>query len=523
MKVSISSQRKLESNIQQLGRKVKQLKEKNKKLSKQSKYQKGRIKSLTEGRDSWKAKSTFNSLEKRELEKKLDRSKRVKRHQYPLPIITLCIKLRTLGGCSYRSICRILLILQTSKLLSIKKLPCANSIENWVSKIGLYCIENTAENMVSNECCLILDESMSQGNERILLMLLTPFQKERTEALNYKDVTICYLGGQSSWTGEKIKAEVEKIIAKTGVEIKQILSDEDSKLLKAGVLLQTPHLPDVNHAVANCLRKVFENNEEYKKLVKQISAFQSKSVNQDLSFLRPPKQRTKARFMNHKAFVKWGINMLENFEKLSEKERAFYSELLEHRAMLKKLEQCIDIAEQIVMPLKTEGLSNKTIKQVDQIISKQWFTKTVYSSTGLTLKHRYVEFFKPVAARSTRRMITKFEDKQDLFRQFLAHVEIYIDRYNDFVSTHEGCYNVSTDVIESLFGKHKTLKRTNPLIGISQLDLELPIHNIKIEQLPDITKTALEATFIASLKAFIDTHSSDNQASKRLAFFKKSA
>ena len=53
----------------------------------------------------------------------------------------LCIRLGVQANCSYVSICKILLILQISTNLELKQLPHANSIQNWVSKLGLFSIQ----------------------------------------------------------------------------------------------------------------------------------------------------------------------------------------------------------------------------------------------------------------------------------------------------------------------------------------------------------------------------------------------
>jgi len=520
MKISVSSQGKPERKILQLEKKVKELQEKNRAKSKEITKFKKEIKTLKVSRANWKSRNASKVKKMKSLTKQLKSKDKVKRHHFSLFIITLCIQLRVQTGCSYRGICKILKVLTQNKLLEIKRIPCANSIENWVSKTGHYCIENVSQNLGAKEYCLVVDESMSQGNERTLLMLLTPLQRQKEEALTFEDVQICYLGGKTSWTGEKIKKEVEKIMEQKGIEIKMILSDEDSKLLKAGRLLALDHLPDINHAIANCLKKTFEKQEDYKALIKQISAYQYKSVNQKLSYLRPPKQRVKARFMNQKGVVKWGETMIEKFDELNEKEQAFFSKLPEHEPMLKMLGKCIDLAEEIVKLLKTKGLSIETIKQVEQILFKEWFLAMGFIPITGLIESSHLDYLEPQSGTSISGMISRCEDPKDLFGQFLKHLKIYIDKYKEFVTTKEEAYNVSSDIIESFFGKYKSIKASNQLVGITQIDLELPVYSIPSDQITDMTKVALEATFVSDLRKFIDNHSSDNQAVRRAKFFK---
>lgn len=530
MKISLHSQREYESKIQQLEQKLEKSLEKCRKYSKGNKYLRKRNKELIESRDNWKAKNVAKSGKIKGLKRKLEKREKVKRHHYGLWIIVLCIKLRVQAGCSYRGICKILVILQTSFQLDMTRLPCANTIENWVSKMGYYCIENAGQGLPGKEVCLVMDESIKQGNERILLLLITPWHKEKEEALAYKDVRVCYLGGKSSWTGEKIKEEVEKIEKEKGIEIKGILSDEDSKLLKACRLLEYPHLPDINHAVASCLRKTFDKNSAYKLLIKQITSYQYKSVNQDLSYLRPPKQRVRARFMNQKGFIEWGLTMLNKFEELSEKENTFFNRLSDHEHMLNVLHKCIETGERITNILKIKGLSSETMDEVEQIYYEG--LKEVVLLAPIPFKMRRCKYAHPKKQTDgfclieplsypVYNIIPGKETKVGLFGRFLAYLKTYIDKYRAFLKTHKSTYNISSDIIESMFGKHKSISATNTLVGVSQLDLELPVHNVEQTEIPLLAKMALESTFTSDLEDWVKMHSSDNQANKRRKFFGK--
>jgi hypothetical protein len=502
MKVSLHSQREYETKVRQIEQKYERLAQKNKATAKDNKYLNRRVKELSCSRDKWKAKNASKRLKIKALAKGVNAKDKVRRHHYALMLISLCVQLRIQAGCSYRGICKILQILQINFQLGLTRLPCANTIENWVSKMGYYCITHAPGEAMGKEVCLLMDESIKQGNERILLLLITPWQKEKQEALSNDDVRVCYLGGKSSWTGEKIKHEVEKIVAAHGIEIKGIVSDEDSKLLKAGRLLECPHLPDISHAIAGCLRKTFEKNANYQLLIKQIGAYQAKSVNQDLSYLRPPKQRIKARFMNQRDFVKWGLTMVAKFAVLTEKEKVFFAQLPAFEPMLKVLDRSIEVGRKVAQILKTKGLSNLTIKEVE-----------TYVHTGKRI------IFKPEPSPKPCYENMTYDPTRAMFDLFLDHLKCYIEQYKAFLINHHGTFNVCSDIIESMFGKHKTFCGTNTLVGVSQLDLELPVHNLKRDDIDTWSRWALEFTFTADLKTWRKIHSSDNQADKRREFF----
>ena len=102
-------------------------------------------------------------------------------------------------------------------------------------------------------------------------------------------------------------------------------------------------------------------------------------------------------------------------------------------------------------------------------------------------------------------------------------MEKYAEKYESFLGKKKKNYPVSSDVIESIFGKHKNLVSTNGLVGTTILDLELPVHCQTTKDIRRNVKVALEEISMTCLKDWQQTHSSDNQALRRKIFFKKRA
>ena len=305
--------------------KIERLKEERSELKSRNRALRKTNKRLDKSRSNWKLKNTSKCLIINNLERKVSkREGKAGKHHYELWVVSLCVALRLKGKCSYRGIRRILEILNEYFDLGLRRIPCANSIENWVSKLGLFYLKEEGSRFRSDEICLIIDESIRVGQEKLLLILASPAKKLSKEALKYSDVMVCYLGGRISWTGELVRDEVEKIKKQFGFKVQYILSDEDSKLRKSARLLELSHVADISHAVGSSLRKTFEKSADYQVFMKLITSFQYKSVNQSLSYLRPPKQRIKARFMNQQPVITWAEKMLNRFDELNEKEATFF-------------------------------------------------------------------------------------------------------------------------------------------------------------------------------------------------------
>ena len=193
--------------------------------------------------------------------------------------------------------------------------------------------------------------------------------------------------------------------------------------------------------------------------------------------------------MNQKPVLNWALTILKKESNLTEPEHLFYKELKEYKAVIKSLNKCIGLCEQIAKPLKEKGLSKTTLEEFKDNLEK-----------------------------------ARKDFKEDLLIiTFIDLFSKYEHQYAEFYKGRKGQFNVSSDVIESIFGQHKNLGGTNKLIGVSFLDLELPVHCKTENEIIELSKTALEEIFTTDLIKWRTNHSSVNQAFKRNKFFKKRA
>lgn len=490
--MSTSKQKAPIASLREATRKIQKLEQsvsKNKEIVKEVRLEKRKLKrekkALIKSRDNWKKKNTEKRLKNNQLRKKLQGYEKAKRHQYELWKVDLCVKLRLLGGCSYRCICRILLILDTSFQLSCRDYPCANTIQNWVSKVGLYRLKHADTELDGKKVCLIIDESIRLGNEKLLLILACPADKAKQSALSYQDVEVCYMRGSDSWTGEKIQKEIEKLVKDKNYDLDYIVSDQASKMTKAARLLEVTHLPDLSHAIGTCLRRTFGKQVDYTLFIKQIAAYQSKGVNRSFSYLCPPKQRSKARFMNQKKIVKWAVSILSRHHLLCKEAKTFFADIVNHKAIIQILDICIELAEKIALPLKKKGLSEQTIQTALNLIEE-------------------VE-----------------KEKEGLVLTFIQNFKEYLTNYQVFILERGGVCELCSDVIESMFGTYKDKVSQNPLMGVTLLSLELPALCMESTEISGNIKNALEEVSILDLKKWRKEHSIDSQVIKRRNFHKK--
>lgn len=398
----------------------------------------------------------------------------------------MSILLRVKCNCSYECTVKILKLLNSYFHLGLKKVPCANTVQNWVSKVGLYSLEKEPSKLRGKQVSLIIDESMRLGQEKLLLVLKCPWIKKTKRALGFTDIEVAYMKGSKSWKGATIAKEMTASLLTKGIKAMNVLSDEAGNLTTATKEIGLPHLPDIGHAIAVCLRQTFDKQTDYISFTKLIASYLAKGVNQDLSYLCPPKLGRKARFMNQGRVIDWAEQLLLNWRKLNKVEKAFFSKLSEHKKIMKTLITCMTIARIVGLPLKQEGLSSKTLEQIEN-------------------------------------KLKGFEKKRGYVKVFLAKIQGYMANYKAFLSNYpaDTCIHASSDIIESLFGKYKFKANNYALTGLTKLNLELPLFCKTEKEIVQLTHLALEGISMTRLGQWVEEHSADNQLVRKMKFRKK--
>ena len=465
--VSLSAYRALEV-------KVVKLSTANKEIRGELRNAKKRIKRIESSRYNWKDKAISRREGQNKLKRQLKGRNEVhypKRHHYPTWVIKLVIVLRIYCNCSYGSLPKILEVLQKEYLYcaSELKIPNKKTMQNWVSKVGYFYMKQIDKELVGEELCLIMDESVRLGTEKLFLALVCPYKKWREGNLTADQVRVIYVAGSNSWTGDKIAEELNKVIKEKDLCIKYVLSDEGTNLKRATRLLKLPHIADISHSIATCLKKTFKELEEYKSFTKTVGQCSTKLSMGAYSFLRPYKQRVKARFLNQGKTVNWATIILDKWSSLDKEAQAKLSALPNHKAIIELLGAALDLARQVAKPLKYNGLNEQTIQKVIKLVEEVIDDSTV----------------------------------DEVVKIFAKHLKSYLVKYNEFISLEawqSQTIPVCSDVIERLFGRFKAKMGDNHFVTASTISLELPLMCLDKEELTQKVQIALETIFMTDLK-----------------------
>jgi len=406
-------------------------------------------------------------------------------------LITLVLILRIRCGCSYGSISKIIVILQENYMeVSCEQMaiPHEKTLQNWVSKVGYYYLQNNDKQLVSQEVCLIMDISVRVGTEKLFLALVCPYEKYFEGDLSYESVWVLYLKGDTSWTGDKISEQLTEVLSQRGLTVKYIVSDEGNNLIRGARLLKLPHLADISHLVATCLKKTFSKQKDYMEFSTAVNKCQAKLAMGRHSYLRPPKQRVKARFMNQQKVVDWAETLLEKWDTLDIEAVEKLEPIIAYQQTIIDLKVCIDLANKIAIPLKRKGLSIQLIEQALALIE------------------------------------TKLIKASDRLKTFIGYLKSYLMGYKNFITQEEWQgkrVHVCSDIIERLFGRYKSKVSDNYFVTVSTIALELPLMCLSQKELTKNVQLALEQVDMTTLKQWKNKQSADNQFSMRMKFFKK--
>jgi hypothetical protein len=334
--------------------------------------QKKRILELEQSRDYWKLcfKNLKNSLASNAKNSKDFSAKNqvAKGHCYPLFLVLFCVQYLGYGAQSFRGCVHSLVCINLCFRLGFGKIPSHTTIRNWACKMGYYRVHKEVEQR-EEKWLILIDESISLGNEKILLILGMPLSKVSFEkALNLSDLRVLAMEIRKTWTGEDINLVLQKV--SQNYPIGYIISDCGNNLKKSYVLGSHLHIPDITHNMANILASLYEKDTIFIAFSKQCGLLRQRWVLSKKSKFIPPAMRNKLRFANVFAIILWAKNLLDTWETLPEEVQKELNFLQENKAFLEEFYQIQSQSLALQKLLKEQGYSAENHKKVKEILNK---------------------------------------------------------------------------------------------------------------------------------------------------------
>ncbi len=327
-------------------------------------------------------------------------------------------------------------------------IPHFTSVINWTLRLGLGLLKQVAP--IATPWFAIIDHSIDIGTKKALVVLRVPADalSRRKSAIRLEDCECIGLKVCEQVNGESIAADLAGIFKLAGSPA-AILTDGDSTLQK-GVRLWTEAQPgtisiirDVGHAIATALRHQYEKDPVFQRFITLVNQAANRFRQTDLAFLIPPKLRSKGRFQSISKLGNWAEKILavisvkgraKKGSVLARLRRAL-PKLLLLKSFIRSFIGTTQVVEDIMGILKNRGLTQDTYAQCKQLVA--------------TLPKQSVVV------------------KQKIEQWLQQHLDIH-KKFPDAPLL------VSTDLIESLFGKFKHIINRSPQADMNRSVLLIP-------------------------------------------------
>lgn len=325
--------------------------------------------------------------------------------------------------------------------------PHFTSIINWTLQIGLALLNQVGP--IVDPWIAIMDHSIDVGVKKVLVVLRVKLDtlKLKGKALALSDCECIGVRITEKSNGETVANDLKAIFNQSGMPA-AIIKDGGSDLSR-GVAVwrhenkqsQVQVIDDIGHVVANALKSQFAKCPLFLLFLAIINSCAKRLRQTKLAFLAPPKLRSKGRFQAISKLANWASKAMEvlnqtqhhpDFAKL----RLSLSRLPKLKKFILNLTQNTQKSSEIMEVLKNRGLNQETFKEVKALL-------------------------KMLPKRSqVKKTISKWLNKH-----LLIHAQMNLGTTP---------LAVSSDIIESLFGKFKSIINRGSMMDMNRCILLLP-------------------------------------------------
>ena len=341
-------------------------------------------------------------------------------------------------GCGLRTVVDILGIFQEVMGESFGKVPCYNSVANWMRKLGLSVYKDDVPK--DRKYSVVMDESIMINKEKLLLILgFNPDHEGKP--LGHKDVTVLGMKIGERFKRDDVKKALDDVSEAIGSKPEYGISDGAHNLVGGFKDAGVCHHLDISHTLGNCMKHVYKEDPEFMGLTEKLGKVRLQYHLTDKAWLLPPNMRAIARFMNLGEWVAWAEKLLACYDSLDTRMKEAYSFILPYRSLVHELSVCTNAIQHVEKLCKCQGFGLRTNALCQLHIIRHVIGNA--NNRRATAGLRMLDYFKKQAA---------------------------------LLTGNETVRHISSDIIESDFGIYKAKKSPNKLYGITSLVLMLPLY-----------------------------------------------
>jgi chemotaxis protein histidine kinase CheA len=431
---------------------------------------------------------------------------KVKNYSYFVTIMRIVLLFVLSASMSFRSAAKALKI---NSLFFDIATPCHTTIIDWSRKIGFFVYHQAKEKI--KESLWIVDFSIQIGTQKLMLVLRADLSKVHSQKkynkcnkgkrnkldINFHNVEVIHMQILESTSYVYTLSELEQILEKCGAPL-FIVSDEGSDLSK-GIRMfiekhpSIEHINDISHKISNILKAKLENDLKWKKFCQIVTEIKQKIKLSVIAHMCPPQFRKKVRFLNVRDPIKWAFQMLNiKVASIPKAEREHFvtyiqKPLLAFKNKIIQWQEIANFITEVESQIKHYGLTcgnGSQIQSTSQILTALYPKKRI-SKYVLGVMNPIFEFIKRQEAKLTPGQIV--------------------------IS--------SSDIIESMFGKWKSMAPENSMVGITDNIFIFPLLTVNLTT--ELIKKALEEVHTQQIDEWRNKVLGKTTYTKRRAVFKK--
>ena len=367
-------------------------------------------------------------------------------HGYGVNMICLCVRLVLDASVSLRGVPRVLAVMAEAFDLPLD-FPHWTTIRLWLMRLGH--AELTMPLKQADDWAWLADHSVQIGAAKCLAIVgirLRDLPKPG-ECLEHRDLHLIALVPSESWTKQDVDHAFEEATKRTGVP-RVIVTDHGADLYGGVQLFQERHpqtveIYDVKHKAACLLKHRLEKEPRWQEFHTKVGVTRCAVQQTELAFLTPPAPKLKARYMNLQAQLEWAEGVLT----ILRDPPAKVQEWTTPERLQAKFGWLKDFAEPMTEWSEWQSIVNITVAFVNR--------QGMYRGMGRALRQQMPRKFAHDSGRKLAKELIRFVVKQ-------ARQTKPGERFPG-----------STEVLESCFGKLKSLEQEQSKSGYTGMVLSL--------------------------------------------------
>ena len=282
------------------------------------------------------------------------------------------------AATSLRAAARVLEVLEGG-LPGLEHTPTANAGQYWLLRMGLHELQRPKE--MATDWVWLVDHTVQIGRVKCLLIVavrLSAWESQGRGALEHRDLTILALEPMRESTGPLVQMHLERAAEQTGIP-RAVLSD-GGKDIKKGLEgfrrkhSETAELSDIKHKLALLVKAELEADDRWASFVPAVGQTISRLQQTELAYLKPPRLKEKARYMNLNELVNWGrrtLRCLDESLALPESERLEIKLgwLREYREALKQWGEMMIVVDRTLDEIRRDGYHREATSSLQEELS----------------------------------------------------------------------------------------------------------------------------------------------------------